>query len=130
MIAEDFQAMRLNDPVGIEVDQTGMELHERCTRKVCNEGLWAPWLNLFSRIKGRVMRCEQYDTVIMYVMRALKFDFQGTSMKVTVETDGVRRLIDISFLDLYMTSGWRLTSTINFLVEKVATLCCLTLSTA
>ena len=107
-----------------EVDQSGMQMHERCARKVCNKGLLGPWMRLFSRMKSRVDCCEQYETVIAHMFKALEFDFIGISMKVVVERAGVKRTIRC--LDFYMTSSWRLTYTFNFLVETVAILCCFT----
>ena len=38
-IVEDLQSVRIEDAVGIEVDHTGMELHERCAR-VSGQLVW------------------------------------------------------------------------------------------
>ena len=61
-VAEDLRPVRVNQPIGIDVDQTGMELHERCTRQVCNDGLLAPWLRLFAKTKHHINK-EPGDTI-------------------------------------------------------------------
>ena len=46
-------------------------------------------------------------------------------MKVKVMLNGRPTYIELKFKDFYMTSGWRFTSTINFLVETIVTHTCL-----
>ena len=55
----------------------------------------------------------------------IKFDYNGIAMNIAVQTDGRPKKLCIRFRDFYMTSGWRFTSTINFLVETIVTHTCL-----
>ena len=79
-VMEDLQGIHIADSVGIEVDQTGMELHERCSRKVCPEGLLTPWMNLFSKIKPMIFDIAQINGAF-HDYRALSFDVQGMGHK-------------------------------------------------
>ena len=96
-------------------------MHERSSRQIASDGLLSPWLTVFERIRTRLNKSSQCEDVIHYFTRMMKFDYSGISIKMKIYVDGRARWANIRFHDFYMTSGWRFTSTINFLVETVAT---------
>ena len=124
-IVDDLADINISDPICMEVDQTGMELHERSTKKIANEGLLSPWLNVFDKIRGRISHCAQCEDMVHHFVRMMRFDYKGISMKMRIYENGRPTWAELRFGDFYMTSGWRFTSTINFLVETVVTHTCL-----
>ena len=47
------------------------------------------------------------------------------AMQIAVQVDGRPSMLLLRFAGYYMTSGWRFTSTINYLVETIVTHTCL-----
>lgn len=111
----------------IEVDQTGMELHERWNKET-GEGLHK-WV--FKILKKIAKRCEG---------RCLDFAVNWWNLRVAVDEAGMQYVVfdknsanghikmaplRFCFEDWYMPSGWRFTSSINHFVEFAATMCSL-----
>lgn len=97
-----------------EIDQTGMELHERCNRH--GEGLLGYTYNALMRINNRVSHKVNgeftglHEAKIVYdVKSGMRIRFRIKSPDVPKET-----WFTAKFADMYLDSGWALTSGVNF----------------
>lgn len=99
-----------------EIDQTGMELHERCDK--AGDGVMGHFLGLLQhvstvlapKLQGRL--CGKLDAKLVADIKSgmvLVMRVEGTALK-------------IRFPDLYLDSGWLNTSHMNFENELFATL--------
>jgi hypothetical protein len=100
-----------------EIDQTGMELHERCNRH--GEGLLGYTYNALLRINTRVSHkingefTNLHEAKIVYdVKSGMRIRFRIKSPDVPKEA-----WFTAKFPDMYLDSGWALTSGVNFINE-------------
>jgi len=100
-----------------EIDQTGMELHERCNRH--GEGLLGYTYNALMRINRRVSHkvngefTNLHEAKIVYdVKTGMRIRFRIKCSEVPKET-----WFTAKFPDMYLDSGWALTSGVNFVNE-------------
>jgi len=109
-----------------EIDQTGMELHERCNRQ--GEGLLSYTYNALMRINRRVSNkvnaefTELHEAKIIYDVKGgmrLRFRIKGED----VPSD---KWFTAKFPDTYLDSGWALTSGVNFINELSGVYCSIT----
>lgn len=101
-----------------EIDQTGMELHERCDKS--GEGTLGHFLALLQKLTA--MLATKLEGKLCGLAGAkISFDIEkGMILTITVKN---QKLI-VRFPDLYLGSGWYLTSLLNFLNEKFALYAC------
>lgn len=98
-----------------EVDQTGMELHERCSKD--GEGVMGHFLSLLQTI----------NTIIAPKLQARLVGLHGAKLAADVKSGMVLKLrlkernLTVKFPDLYLDSGWLLTSAMNFMNECFVT---------
>lgn len=98
-----------------EVDQTGMELHERCSKD--GEGVMGHFLSLLQTI----------NTIIAPKLQARLVGLHGAKLAADVKCGMVLKLrlkdrnVTVRFPDLYLDSGWLLTSAMNFMNECFVT---------
>lgn len=103
--------------VGMEVDQTGMELHERVNQR--GEGVMGGIMRIMQHVLGII---SKFTVDGWSGLLSIKLSHEmATGMRIEIRVGGKTAILQ--FTDWYMTSGWRLTSTINFLNELFATLC-------
>jgi hypothetical protein len=101
-----------------EIDQTGMELHERCSKT--GEGTLGHFLALLQKLTA--MLATKLEGKLCGLAGArISYDIEK-GMILTI-TDKNHKLI-ARFPDLYLGSGWYLTSLLNFLNEKFALYAC------
>lgn len=120
-IAERFSRKRLQTV--FEVDQTAFEYHETTNGEF---GLLTPIFSIHRRIWNVAVKysSEQAEMVTAYNAR-IAADSKGMSYQVRM-VDG--RTYTFNFQDFYLPSGWRFTSSVNYLVETVATYTAFTLN--
>lgn len=108
---------------GWEIDQTGMEKHERLDRH--GRGLMAPIYQILQRICSVISSklCGKFA----HIYSVKLFEDQANGMRIQVELKGEHlptgKKLMLKFDDLYLDSGWSLTSVMNRLVENVSTFC-------
>lgn len=106
--------------VGVEVDQTGMELHERINKH--GVGVLAHVYFLLGMISKRVSKKlegrldKKYQGVIEKDVR------KGMMIKLMIGDGADAKRVTLKFSDMYLDSGWLLTSACNFIVELFVTL--------
>lgn len=105
---------------GMEVDQTGMELHERIDND--GSGLMAGIMTVIQKIlrviDGRFH--NPHGDAISFKYK----DERKRGMRIKINL-GVGGVFTMSYNDWFMTSGWLLTSVVNFLNELAATMSCM-----
>jgi hypothetical protein len=101
----------------VEIDQTGMEVHERFEKEsgVMNDILTI--LNYIAKIAATYTR----DTMSFAFMERMSVDKLGMKFKVVPKDKNAKPFV-IPFKAWFMASGWRLTSAVNFVNELAATL--------
>ena len=104
----------------MEVDQTSMELHERMhTSDGNSKGLLAPVFRIISKINGILRKSSDSVTAQSAKMCTFLTDTFQVSVNFK-DKAGRTKSVKISFGEWYLLSGWRLTSTGNFLLELLA----------
>lgn len=98
-----------------EVDQTGMELHERCSKE--GDGVMGHFLSLLQHINTIIAPKLQAKLVGLHGAKLEADVKSGMILKLTLE--GVK--LTARFPDLYLDSGWLLTSLMNFMNECFVT---------
>jgi hypothetical protein len=100
-----------------EIDQTGMELHERCNRH--GEGLLGYTYNALMRINSRICHkvngefANLHEAKIAYdVKKGMRLRFRIRQIDVPKD-----KWFTAKFPDMYLDSGWGLTSGVNFINE-------------
>lgn len=101
----------------IEIDQTKMESHVRMNKN--KVGLMGPIRDLHVRIIKRIRHSFQPKLLELFHRLDLE-DRRGMSMRV--DGDDFNKTFVMKYEDYYMPSGWRFTSSANFLVELGVTL--------
>ena len=105
------------DTCAWEIDQTGMELHERCNKH--GEGLLGYTYNALMRINQRVSHKLNAEFVGLHTAKIV-LDVK-TGMRVRFRMKGFEFAKDkwftAKFPDMYLDSGWALTSGVNFINE-------------
>jgi len=106
-----------------EIDQTAMECHERAP------GTMTLWLRLVQKVLTQIEASWAGRNCGKLQMR-LDYDEEfGMRIKMTITgmtAPGGKKNVTLSFDDMYLDSGWLLTSWLNFMQEFTATVCCLT----
>lgn len=107
---------------GWEIDQTGMEKHVRCSAS--GLGTLAPVYRMLDRICMRVLPklCAMFGD--LYSCKLHKDAKTGMRITIVYKDAATPRPLKFTlrFADLYVDSGWSLTSGCNFAVELTATL--------
>lgn len=106
-----------SDTCAWEIDQTGMELHERCDRY--GVGLLGHTYNALMRINDRVAHKLNSEFVGLHTAKIV-MDVK-TGMRIRFRMKGFEfakdRWFTTKFPDMYLDSGWALTSGVNFINE-------------
>lgn len=105
-----------------EIDQTGMELHERCNQK--GEGVLGYTYDALMRIDQRVSHKLNGQFSNLHEAKTV-FDIQkGMRLRFRVKDPDVPvgMWFTAKFPDMYLDSGWLLTSGVNFMNELSAVL--------
>lgn len=111
-----------------EIDQTGMEKHERLNK--LGYGLMAPIYKILHFICNTVQDKMCGHMARLYSAK-LNWDKEnGMRVKVQFKGDHLvkAKTVTLSFEDLYLDSGWSLTSGHNFAVELAATYSCMVMN--
>jgi hypothetical protein len=110
-------APRVMETCSWEIDQTGMELHERCSRQ--GEGLLGYTYNALLRINSHVSHkmngqfCGLHEAKIVHDVKTgmrIRFRIKGEALPK-------ESWFTAKFPDMYLDSGWALTSGVNFINE-------------
>lgn len=107
----------------IEVDQTAMELHERVN--YLDEGILSSAYAALGKIAGTVHGKLLAIFTDHAVSRMFYDKDGGISVYYEMDDKPAARRRAVRYDGAYMTSGWRLTSAVNFLNELSATLVCM-----
>lgn len=121
-IVKDFAKSVGYDTVCAEVDQTGMENHERCDNEF--NGTLSYMLRLLESVSRTLAADSTVDFPDLYSMK-ISYDVKHGlifSVRFKDEFNVGRHTFKIKFGDMYLDSGWILTSCINFINELIATL--------
>jgi hypothetical protein len=100
-----------------EIDQTGMELHERCNKH--GEGLLGYTYNALLRINRRVSHKINAEFVGLHEAKICYDVKSGMSIRFRIKGPEVPKeaWFVAKFPDMYLDSGWALTSGVNFINE-------------
>lgn len=98
-----------------EVDQTKMELSTRCSK--VGEGLMGHFLGLLQHINTIIAPTLQATLVGLHGAKLVADIKSGMTLQIFL--DG--RMLRVQFKDMYLDSGWLLTSLMNFINELFAT---------
>jgi hypothetical protein len=100
-----------------EIDQTGMELHERCNKH--GEGLLGYTYNALLRINRRVSHKINAEFVGLHEAKICYDVKTGMSIRFRIKGPEVPKeaWFVAKFPDMYLDSGWALTSGVNFINE-------------
>lgn len=107
-----------------EIDQTAMELHERCATD--GTGLMGSFLKVLKHVntllkdKLGARLSQQHNARIVFDING------GMTLKIRIKGGGEDEVYTAQFKDLYLDSGWKLTSLVNFMNELFVTLCGIT----
>lgn len=100
-----------------EIDQTGMELHERCNRH--GEGLLGYTYNALMRINNHVSHKINGEFTGLHEAK-IAYDVKtGMRLRFRIRCPTVPKdaWFTAKFPDMYLDSGWALTSGVNFINE-------------
>lgn len=113
------------DKVMWEIDQTNMETHQR------SPGVLDQVYLLLNHVASRISHRMSGTLANKYKARIAYDQKRGMILKVALEDvrciDGARNC-RLQFPDMYLDSGWLLTSAVNFVDEFACTYSCLTLN--
>lgn len=100
-----------------EIDQTGMELHERCDRH--GVGILSYTYNALIRINQVVRRKLNAEFATLHEAKIVYDVKNGMRLRFRIKAPEVAadRWFVAKFPDMYMDSGWLLTSGVNFVNE-------------
>jgi hypothetical protein len=104
-----------------EIDQTGMELHERCNKH--GEGLLGYTYNALMRINQRVAHKVNAEFVNLHDAK-IAYDVKtGMRIRFRIKDPVLPKeaWFTAKFPDMYLDSGWALTSGVNFINELSGT---------
>lgn len=120
-VVAEWADLKVKEAVcGVEVDQTGMELHERYDWE--NGGILGAIFSImgsiakktdgsiFGRLNGKLLDRVWFDSK------------EGIKVTYKVGERGFEKSRTVTYPDVFMTSGWRFTSVVNFLNELSATM--------
>lgn len=105
-----------------EIDQTGMELHERCNQK--GEGILGYTYDALMRIDQRVSHKLNGQFSNLHEAKTVFDVKKGMRLRFRVKDPDVPMgmWFTAKFPDMYLDSGWLLTSGVNFMNELSAVL--------
>jgi len=103
------------DVCGFEIDQTGMERHERGCDS--NPGLMTPVYTILKKICSVIQRQLIATNALKYQSKLIVDHEKGLCFHLNTVVDGKKTGLLVSFSDLYLDSGWALTSGVNFTNE-------------
>lgn len=107
----------------LEVDQTAMELHERVN--YLDEGVLSSAYAALGKIAG-VVHGKLLAIFTNHAVSRMFYDKDGgISVYYEMDDKPQTRRRAVRYNGAYMTSGWRLTSAVNFINELSATLACM-----
>lgn len=104
-----------------EIDQTAMELHERCAAD--GSGLMGSFLKVLKHV-NTLLKDKLGARLSQLHNARIDFDINGgMTLKIRIKGGGEEETYTAQFKDLYLDSGWKLTSLVNFMNELFVTLC-------
>lgn len=111
------KAPRVPETCAWEIDQTGMELHERCSRQ--GEGLLGYTYNALLRINRRLSHKINGEFTNLHEAKIVHDVKTGMRVRFRVRCPDVPKetWFTARFGDMYLDSGWALTSGVNFINE-------------
>lgn len=100
-----------------EIDQTGMELHERCNKH--GEGLLGYTYNALLRINRRISHKINGEFTDLHEAKIVHDVKTGMHIRFRIKDPVVPKEVwfTAKFPDMYLDSGWALTSGVNFINE-------------
>jgi len=106
-----------------EIDQTGMELHERCDKH--GEGLLGYTYNALLRINSRVGHKINGEFTGLHEAKIVHDVKTGMRIRFRIKDPSVPKecWFTAKFPDMYLDSGWALTSGVNFANELSGVFC-------
>jgi hypothetical protein len=115
-----------HDTCSWEIDQTGMELHERCNRH--GEGLLGYTYNALMRINQRVSHKLNAEFVGLHTAKIVLDVKKGMQIRFRMKGFAFAKdkWFTAKFPDMYLDSGWALTSGVNFINELSGVFCSVT----
>ena len=99
-----------------EIDQTGMELHERCDKD--GTGVMGHFLGLLQHV-GSIIAPKLQGKLCGFLDAKIVADVRS-GMVLSMRVQG--KVLKVRFPDMYLDSGWLNTSQMNFMNELFATL--------
>jgi len=114
---------RVPESCAWEIDQTGMELHERCNRQ--GVGLLSYTYNALMRINKRISQKINAEFSGLHEAKIVYDVKHGMQLKFRIKGDDVPKdaWFIAKFPDTYLDSGWALTSGVNFINETSGVFC-------
>eukprot|EP00490_Sorites_sp_Unknown_P008571 CAMPEP_0114653362 /NCGR_PEP_ID=MMETSP0191-20121206/9703_1 /TAXON_ID=126664 /ORGANISM="Sorites sp." /LENGTH=831 /DNA_ID=CAMNT_0001868371 /DNA_START=633 /DNA_END=3128 /DNA_ORIENTATION=+ len=121
-IDELAEQLQEDDSVCWEIDQTNMEAHER------NPGSLKEIMLCVQRVVDEL--CDTFSGQLGWIYKAKVAWDEKNGMRIRMQlceanVPGNRKPIVLKFKDMYLDSGWLLTSWCNFMNEFAATSACL-----
>jgi len=115
--AVDGIAPRVPDTCCWEIDQTGMELHERCSKQ--GEGLLGYTYNSLLRINRHISHKLNGEFTGLHEAKIVHDVKTGMRLRFRMKNPDVPKetWFTAKFPDMYLDSGWALTSGVNFMNE-------------
>jgi len=109
-----------------EIDQTGMELHERCNRH--GEGILGYTYNALLRINNHVSHKINGEFTGLHEAKIVHDVKTGMHIRFRMKGPEVPKeaWFTAKFPDMYLDSGWLLTSGVNFMNELSGVFCSIT----
>ena len=108
---------RVAESCAWEIDQTAMELHQRCNRY--GEGILGYTYNALTRINVRVGHKLNAQFTDLHSAKIVYDVKKGMRLRFRIKSCGVPKeaRFTAKFPDMYVDSGWAFTSGVNFIDE-------------
>lgn len=114
---ERVTGRRVGETCAWEIDQTGMELHQRCNKH--GVGILGYAYDALTRINSHITRKINSEFTELHEAK-IELDIKtGMKLRFRIKSPDVPkdRWFTATFPDLYLDSGWILTSAVNFINE-------------
>jgi len=119
-LQEEWTRNNWADMAAAEVDQTAMELHERYSP--VSGGVLGPIYHILGIIAKEIDGLPRTETV-RHMINNIQVDAdRGVKVTYRLRLQGRSSNVRLHYEDIFMCSGWRLTSAVNFVNELAATL--------
>lgn len=119
-LQDEWRKCKWGNLAAAEVDQTAMELHERFNP--VSGGILGQIYHCIGVIARDIDGLPRTE-MVRHMINNIEVDAdRGVNVRYKLQLEGRDAFVKIHYDDVFMTSGWRLTSCVNFLNELFATL--------